>query len=164
MRAKQVVSSVLAAAVAAGCLMVGAARPAQARGSEDLWRIGTYVGGAATGAALAKGRGTWALVGAGATALSYSQWKRQVRNRHRRERAYSYGSPGYRSYRSYRSYDNSGYYGGSPVYSRTAGYRSSRRFYGSRSYRSRSYGSRRYYGRSYSRGRRYHRRHRCYCR
>ena len=75
----------LTAVIAAGCLSLGTISPAEARGGsrEKAWRIGTYVGSGATIAALAKGKGTWALIGAGATALSYSQWKKEQRRRHR---------------------------------------------------------------------------------
>ena len=109
MSLKRVVSAVLTTAIAAGTLLVGSARPAESRGggSEKLWRIGTYLGAAGTGVALAKGRGTWALIGAGATALSYSQWKRQVSRRHRRERLAYYGSRSYYRTAGYRGY--SGY-------------------------------------------------------
>lgn len=97
---KNVLSMALAVVLAAGCLLFGSARPAEARrghskSRENAWRTGTYVGGAATAAALAKGKGTWALIGAGATALSYTQWKKEQKRRHRDE--------SYSSYRRYRS-------------------------------------------------------------
>ena len=46
----------LTAVIAAGCLSLGVAAPAAARSKskEKAWRIGTYVGSAATVAALAK--------------------------------------------------------------------------------------------------------------
>lgn len=82
------------------CLPLGLARPAEARrrrasSAENAWRIGTYVGAAGTAAALATGKGTWALIGAGATLLSYSQWKREMKKRHRRA--------SYANYRAYRT-------------------------------------------------------------
>ena len=83
----------LTAVVAAGCLSLGAISPAAARhrhSSENAWRIGTYVGAAGTAAALATGRGTLGLIGAGATLLSYSQWRHQVRRRHQDESRYAY--------------------------------------------------------------------------
>ena len=89
-------SGALAVLMAVGALGLGVAVPAEARDREKPWRYGTYAGAAATGYALSKGRGTWALVGAGATLLSYNQWRREMRKRHRRERSM-------RAYRSYRS-------------------------------------------------------------
>jgi len=82
----------LLAAIFLFTLTAGIAGPAEARSrsSEKAWRIGTYVGSAATIAALAKGKGTWALIGGGATLLSYSQWRKEMRKRHRREDAASY--------------------------------------------------------------------------
>ena len=55
------------------------------RANEKTWRAGTYIGSAATIYALAKGEGTWALVGGGATLLSYLQWKKDVKRRHERD-------------------------------------------------------------------------------
>ena len=84
----------LAAVVAGGCLSLGAISPAAARrrsnSSEKAWRIGTYVGAAGTAAALATGKGTLGLIGAGATLLSYSQWRHQVRRRHQDDSRYAY--------------------------------------------------------------------------
>src|ERR1700712_757805 len=123
MMLKRAVSAVLATAVAAGMFLVGAARPAEAKGSENLWRLGTYLGAAGTGVALAKGRGTWALIGAGATALSYSQWKKSVSRRHRDQRLAASHASRYRNTRYYGSrYASRGY-------SRTSGYRGSSRSY-----------------------------------
>jgi hypothetical protein len=68
----------------------------RATSKERNARIGTYLGSAATVYALTKGEGAWALIGAGATLLSYSQWKREIRRRHDRE-----GS--WRDYQRYRS-------------------------------------------------------------
>jgi hypothetical protein len=89
MRTKQRISATLLAFVLGiGSLTLAAAKPAQAsRNSEKLWRYGTYLGTLGTGAALLKNKDTWALVGAGVTALSYSQWKKSVNRRHRAERA-----------------------------------------------------------------------------
>jgi hypothetical protein len=87
--------------LAAVLLPLGAAVPAQARhrrhsnSRENTWRIGTYAGTGATAYALAHGNLGWGLVGAGATYLSYQQWKKEVRRRHQRD--YSYGR--YRRYR-----------------------------------------------------------------
>ena len=98
---QRIVSMFLAAAMAVGCLVFAApaAEARRANSREKAWRIGTYVSGAATAAALAKGKGTWALIGAGAGLLSYSQWRKEMKRRHRDT---SYAS--YRRYRrSYRS-------------------------------------------------------------
>jgi hypothetical protein len=71
-----------------GCaLMAGSPAPAGAsRSGERLWRTGTYLGTAGTVAALLSNKDTLALVGAGATYLSYTQWKREVKRRHSEER------------------------------------------------------------------------------
>ena len=99
---KRLYSGALAAVMSAGVLF-GVAAPVHARANskEKTFRIGTYVGSAATAYALAKGKGTWALIGAGATLLSYSQWKKEIKRRHRREGNWS----DYQRYRSnwYRS-------------------------------------------------------------
>lgn len=68
----------------AGAMPVSAA----SKSREKAWRIGTYVGSAATIYALARGKGTLALIGGGATLLSYSQWKKEARNRRRSEADY----------------------------------------------------------------------------
>lgn len=86
----------LAVSVLLGGLTLGAVKPAEA-GKEKTYRIGTYLGTAATIYALARGEDTWALVGGAATLLSYSQWKKQVGARHKREDARR------RAYRSYRT-------------------------------------------------------------
>jgi hypothetical protein len=85
------VAGALASMFVASSLCLGVVAPAAAgqKSREKNWRIGTYVGSAATAYALARGKGTWALIGAGATLLSYSQWKKEVKNRHRREGRYS---------------------------------------------------------------------------
>jgi hypothetical protein len=97
MTRKRIFSAVMAAVLGFGVLSLLAPLPAEAQrrrarvranSRENAWRIGTYAGTAATAAALAKGRGTWALIGAGATLLSYSQWRQEVRRRHRREGSY----------------------------------------------------------------------------
>lgn len=85
---------VLAALMGAGGVSV--ALPAAAADKEKLYRTGTYIGSAATIYALTQGKGTWALIGGGATLLSYSQWKKAARNRRSRERSAS-------SYRAYRA-------------------------------------------------------------
>lgn len=88
---RQIVTGALAAILAAGSLCLGIAQPAQAasKAREKAWRYSTYAATAGTAAALAKGKGTWALVGAGAGLLSYSQWKREVRDRHEKNASYS---------------------------------------------------------------------------
>ena len=87
---KRIQAVALAVAVAIAGLTLGAVKPAEAKsnGREKLWRIGTYLGAAGTGVALVKNKDTLALIGAGVTALSYTQWKKEVRNRHKRERSY----------------------------------------------------------------------------
>lgn len=86
----------LTAVMLAGALSLAPISAVQAgRRNEDLWRIGTYLGSAATIYALAKGEDTWALIGGGATLLSYTQWRNAVKDRHRdRSR---------RAYRRYRT-------------------------------------------------------------
>src|SRR5688572_12509541 len=89
-------AGVLAAAMSFGALSF-TALPARAESSkEKLYRAGTYIGGAGTIAALATGKGTWALIGGGATLLSYSAWRREMKKRHRREHSE-------REYRAYRT-------------------------------------------------------------
>lgn len=85
----------LAAMFAAGSLTFGVVQPAAAA-KEDTYRIGTYIGSAATIYALAKGKGTWALIGGGATLLSYNQWKKEASRRRQRDRSQ-------RAYRAYRT-------------------------------------------------------------
>jgi hypothetical protein len=87
MNGRRFLSAGMAALMACGLLTFGAA-PAQARenSNERLWKYGTYAGAAGTALALLKRKHTWALVGAGATALSYTQWKREADQRNRRER------------------------------------------------------------------------------
>ena len=92
----------LATVIGLGSLVVAGA-PAEARrgrhranSSEKAWKAGTYLGAAGTAAALLTGKGTLGLIGAGATALSYSQWKKEVRRRHDRDTSYS-------SYQRYRN-------------------------------------------------------------
>jgi len=63
----------LAATMTAGSLCLGMDLPAQAGNREKTYRIGTYLGSAATIYALAKGEDTWALIGGAATLLSYTQ-------------------------------------------------------------------------------------------
>src|SRR5690242_16360418 len=96
---RRIIPILLAVLVAAGSLTFGgvaeAGRRSRSRSQERNWRIGTYIGSAATIAALAKGEGVWALVGGGATLLSYSQWRKEMRRRHRRE-----SRAGYHNYRS----------------------------------------------------------------
>jgi hypothetical protein len=119
---RQIKTGMLAALLAALALPLGGAAPAQARHSrsrENLWRYGTYAGAGATAYALAKGKGTWGLIGAGATYLSYRQWKNEVRRRHQHD----YGRARYRRYRqsryrrsyyrpaSYYHHDNGHHYG-----------------------------------------------------
>jgi hypothetical protein len=89
----------LAAVMGIGSLTVFTA-PAEARrrranSSEKAWKAGTYLGAAGTAAAFLTGKGTLGLIGLGATALSYSQWKKEVRKRHDRNTSYA----AYRRYR-----------------------------------------------------------------
>ncbi len=85
----------LAAVILAGGLSFAPLSAAHAAsGRENLYRIGTYVGTAGTIYALAKGEDTWALVGGAATLLSYSQWRKEMKGRHKDERA------AYRRYRT----------------------------------------------------------------
>ncbi|HEU4754166.1 MAG TPA: hypothetical protein VFU47_13735 [Armatimonadota bacterium] len=90
-------SGLLAVILTAGTLLVGATRPVQARSNskEKAYRIGTYIGSAATIYALAKGKGTWALIGGGATLLSYTQWRKEMKRRHR-----NHSAAAYRAYRT----------------------------------------------------------------
>lgn len=92
---QRTVAGTLAVAIASVTLSVAAVQPAQAK-SEDAWRIGTYLGGAGAAYGLAKGNSTVGLLGAGVGLLSYTQWKKEMSRRHRRER-------GWGSYRAYRS-------------------------------------------------------------
>jgi len=90
-------TAALAALLTLGSLGVVGVTPAQARSNskENTWRIGTYIAGAGTIAALAKGKGTLALIGGGATLLSYNQWKKEKNRRHQRA-----NEAAYRSYRT----------------------------------------------------------------
>lgn len=86
-------AAILTLAVAAGSIglaaPVEAARRSRANGAEKGWRLGTYVGALGTVAALAMNKDTIALLAGGATLLSYTQWKKEMRKRHHREdRAY----------------------------------------------------------------------------
>ena len=94
---RRVCTAALAALLTMGSLGVVGVAPAQARSNskENTWRIGTYIAGAGTIAALAKGKGTLALIGGGATLLSYNQWKKEKNRRHQRANEASY-----RAYRS----------------------------------------------------------------
>lgn len=80
-------SGTLASVFLAGGLSVAPISAAYAESSkEKLFRLGTYLGTAGTIYALARGEDTWALVGGGATLLSYTQWKNEVKDRNRDER------------------------------------------------------------------------------
>jgi hypothetical protein len=103
---QRLTATLMAFVLGIGGLTLAGAKPAAAS-SEKLWRYGTYLGALGTGAALLKRKGTWALVGAGVTALSYSQWRRSVRRRHAAERRARYAS--YQSVRGYRGYSSSRY-------------------------------------------------------
>ena len=92
---QRIYAGMLAATLAAGALTFGMAAPATAA-KEDTYRIGTYLGSAATIYALAKGKGTWALIGGGATLLSYNQWKKEASRRRDRDRSR-------RAYQAYRT-------------------------------------------------------------
>jgi hypothetical protein len=94
---RRVLSAALAASTLLGALTLSVSAPAPAAAKkEDVYRVGTYLGSAATIYALSKGEGTWALIGGGATLLSYSQWKKEVGRRHQRDRSR-------RSYQNYRT-------------------------------------------------------------
>lgn len=81
----------LAAIVLAGGLSFAPLSAAHAAsGRENLYRIGTYLGTAGTIYALAKGEDTWALVGGGATLLSYTQWRKEMKGRHKDENRAAY--------------------------------------------------------------------------
>jgi hypothetical protein len=83
-------TAALAALLTVGSLGVMAPAQARSNSKENAWRIGTYVAGAGTIAALAKGKGTLALIGGGATLLSYNQWKKEKNRRHQRADEASY--------------------------------------------------------------------------
>ena len=94
---RRLMSAALAATTLVGGLTLAVSAPVPAAAKkEDLYRAGTYLGSAATIYALSKGKGTWALIGGGATLLSYSQWKKEVGRRHQRDRSA-------RAYQNYRS-------------------------------------------------------------
>lgn len=95
---RRFLAGTLAVVLSAVTLLVGLAQPAQAsrKAREKAWRYSTYAGTAGTAAALAKGKGTWALIGGGATLLSYSQWRNEIRRRHNRRGSYA----DYRRYRA----------------------------------------------------------------
>jgi len=78
---RQLIAGLLAFSTFGGVVATATA----VRANEKTWRAGTYIGSAATIYALAKGKGTWALVGGGATLLSYLQWKKDVKRRHERD-------------------------------------------------------------------------------
>src|SRR6266542_783508 len=88
-------AALLTAVFAAGSLGFGFAKPAQAANKEKLYRYGTYLGGAAALYGLSKGNATIGLIGAGLGLLSYTQWKKHERARHR--------AASYRRYTAYRS-------------------------------------------------------------
>lgn len=78
-------AALLAAGISVGFVLPGA--PAEAsRRSEKTWRYLTYGAGGLTAYGLVKKKSGLALLGAAGTAYSYSRWKRDVRNRHRRAR------------------------------------------------------------------------------
>lgn len=79
---RQLMAGLLAFSTLGG--IVGTATAAHAA-NEKMWRMGTYLGSAATIYSIARGEDTWALVGGGATLLSYLQWKRAVKSRHERD-------------------------------------------------------------------------------
>lgn len=79
----------------AGAGAAAAGRRRRDSSSERAWRIGTYVLGAGSIAALASGRGTIALIGGGATLLSYTQWRKEMKRRRRRN-----DLAAYRAYRT----------------------------------------------------------------
>jgi hypothetical protein len=93
----RLMSAALAVSTLMGALTLSVSAPLPAAAKkEDTYRIGTYLGSAATIYALSKGKGTWALIGGGATLLSYNQWKKEASRRRQRDRSQ-------RAYQSYRS-------------------------------------------------------------
>src|SRR5687767_10347475 len=84
---RRLCAGTLAAVMLAASLCLGIALPAQAWGKEKTYRLGTYIGSAATIYALTKGKGTWALIGGGATLLSYNQWRKEAKRRRARDRS-----------------------------------------------------------------------------
>jgi hypothetical protein len=97
MQLRRQIAAFTAVASLSGALCLGAV-PAQAssRSRERNWRIGTYVGSAATIAGLASGNDTLSIIGGAGTLLSFIQWKREMHRRHRRE-----DRAAYRAYRSH---------------------------------------------------------------
>lgn len=80
---QRIISGALATCMALGVLLTTIS-PAFAK--ESTWRGLTYGAGAATLYGAATHKPGLALLGAAGTAYSYSRWKRDVRNRHRRQR------------------------------------------------------------------------------
>jgi hypothetical protein len=73
----------LAAIFAISGLCLASVKPVQAANKEKLYRYGTYAGGAAAAYGLMRGKGTMALIGGALGLLSYTQWKKQEKARHR---------------------------------------------------------------------------------
>lgn len=130
---QRAIAGTLAAVICAGALSISVAKPAEAR-SEDMWRVGTYLGLGGLGYGLAKHNSSVALIGAGVGLLSYTQWQQEMRHRHRRWRYADYC--GYRD--NWYRHRRARYY---PArYERYDGYRS----YGPRYVAYRDYGYRRH--------------------
>ena len=86
---KRFVSALMVGAMSLGLVTIAAPRPAHAA-SEKTWRLLTYGAAAATAYGVVKKNTTIGLIGAAGTALSYSKWKKAVKDRHKREGRYSY--------------------------------------------------------------------------
>jgi hypothetical protein len=98
MTRKRIFSAVLAGIMGFGAVAV-VAGPAEAQrrrsrvrasAREKGWKAATYATTAASVAALAMNKDTVAAIGAGAALLSYSQWRKEVRGRHRKARYADY--------------------------------------------------------------------------
>lgn len=73
----------LATVLLAGAVTITSISPANAESSkEKMYRIGTYVGAAATGYGLLKNKDTIALVGAAGTYFAHKGWKSEINKRH----------------------------------------------------------------------------------
>jgi hypothetical protein len=80
---KRSLALLMAAIFAVSSLCLVTVQPVQAANKEKLYRYGTYIGGATALYGLMKGKGTLALIGGGLGLLSYTQWKKQQKSRHR---------------------------------------------------------------------------------
>ncbi len=83
-RHTRILSLALASTMAAGSLLIGSTPAAAESSREKIARVGTYALGAGTVYALAKKKGTLALIGAAGTYYAYSQWKNEKNKRNDR--------------------------------------------------------------------------------